>query len=558
MDRTGRTPGGVAVSTTGDQAGGPEATGTAGDENPAVPEAPGAAPGAGQDPARALQREEPPPPSWEIEQAAPTIAAVRRAQPLVHCLSATVSMGIVANGLLAAGGRPMMTETLQEAPAITTLADALLINLGTLSTDGAAGIPATVAVDPSRPWVLDPAAVGAAPVRTALARQLLASRPRLVRANASEVRVLAGASTGGRGADSVDAPQAAHTAAVEVARRTGGAVAVSGERDLIVDERRTVVVERGSAMLTRVTGTGCLLGALSAACLAVQPDPLAAVASATLWLALAGERAAARSRGPGGFATALLDALDEVGRECEGAEAGTAPVGPAGRRGEPLDLRCYLVTSGSGPRTVEVAAAAAGAGAGVVQVRAKDLGAAALLELVRAVAEAVQRVRPATRVLVDDRSDVALAAMQAGAHVHGVHLGAQDLPVRAARRMLGPEVIIGLTTGTLELVEQANEVAEAIDYVGAGPFRPTPTKRSGRPPLGVEGYRPLVAASRVPVVAIGDVRPRDAAALARSGVAGVALVRALMEAADPAGEVARVLEGFKRSGPHPHRQRRPR
>ncbi|BDA63382.1 thiamine phosphate synthase [Actinomyces capricornis] len=525
------------MSTAGEQTSRTEAAGTGpGDNHPALQEAPS-------------------PPSWDIEQAAPTIAAVRRTQPLVHCLSATVSMGIVANGLLAAGGRPMMTETLQEAPAITALADALLINLGTLSTDGAVGIPATVAVDPGRPWVLDPAAVGAAPVRTALARHLLASRPRIVRANASEVRVLAGASTGGRGADSVDAPEAARTAAVEVARCTGGAVAVSGERDLIVDEQRAVVVERGSAMLTRLTGTGCLLGALSAACLAVQPDPLAAAAGASLWLALAGERAAARSRGPGGFATALLDALDEVGRQCEGAETVPAPARSTARRGEPLDLRCYLVTSGSGPRTVEVAAAAAGAGAGVVQVRAKDLEAAALLELVRAVAEAVQRARSATRVLVDDRSDVALAAMQAGAHVHGVHLGAQDLPVRAARQMLGPEAIIGLTTGTLELVEAANEVAGAIDYVGAGPFRPTPTKRSGRRPLGVEGYRPLVAASRVPVVAIGDVRPDDAAALARSGVAGVALVRALMEASDPAVVVARVLEGFRAPGPHPRRPR---
>lgn len=504
---------------------------------------------------------------WDIAQAAPTIAAVRRTEPLVHCLSATVSMSIVANGLLAAGARPMMTETLQEAPALTRAADALLINLGTLSTDGAAGIPATVQVDPDRPWVLDPAAVGPAPVRTALARSLLAHRPRLVRANASEIKALAGQGGGGRGADSTEAPRAALHAARSVARRTGGAVAVSGARDLVLDAERTLVVERGTALLTRVTGTGCLLGALGAACLAAQDDPLAAAASATVWLDIAGERAQERSRAPGGFAIALLDALDEVGRECTqdrpggggglharpavGApsvadarpqvrEEGGGPFAPAAT----LDLRCYLVTSGSSRRTVEVAASAAAAGAGVVQVRAKDLSTAALLDLVLAVAGAVERARPATRVLVDDRCDVALAAMNAGAHVHGVHLGAEDLPVRAARRMLGPEAVIGLTTGTLALVEQANEVAEVIDYVGAGPFRPTPTKDSGRRPLGVEGYRPLVAASRVPVVAIGDVRPDDARALAATSLAGVALVRALMEAADPAREVARVLAAF--------------
>ena len=73
------------------------------------------------------------------------VSAVRSRQPLVHCITATVSMGIVADGLLAAGARPMMTETVHEAPAVTGLADALLVNLGTLSTDAMEGIPATVA-----------------------------------------------------------------------------------------------------------------------------------------------------------------------------------------------------------------------------------------------------------------------------------------------------------------------------------------------------------------------------------------------------------------------------
>ena len=209
-----------------------------------------------------------------------------------------------------------------------------------------------------------------------------------------------------------------------------------------------------------------------------------------------------------------------------------------------LDLRCSLVTAGSSRRTVEVAAAAAGAGAGIVQVRATDLSAAGLLELTLAVARAVGRASAATRVVVDDRCDIAFAAMRAGAHIHGVHLGQDDLPVADARALLGPRAVIGLTTGTLELGRAAQEVAGLIDYVGAGPFRPTPTKDSGRPALGVEGYPPLVAATSLPVVAIGDVRPADARALAGTGVAGVALVRAIMNAPDPAGAVREVLRGF--------------
>ena len=80
--------------------------------------------------------------------------------------------------------------------------------------------------------------------------------------------------------------------------------------------------------------------------------------------------------------------------------------------------------------------------------------------------------------------------------------------------------------------------------MGAGPFRPTPTKDSGRSPIGVDGYPRLVAASRVPVVAIGDVHPEDAAALASTGVAGVALVRALARSRDPQRDVRRVLSAF--------------
>lgn len=211
---------------------------------------------------------------------------------------------------------------------------------------------------------------------------------------------------------------------------------------------------------------------------------------------------------------------------------------------EPLDLRCYLVTSGTGRHTVDTAAQAAAAGTGIIQVRAKDISATDLLDLTLAVADAVHQARSTTRVVVDDRTDVALAAIQRGAHVHGVHLGQDDLPVRDARAMLGPDAIIGLTTGTLELVQQAELLAETIDYIGAGPFRATPTKDSGRPPLGVEGYPELVAATQLPIVAIGDVTPDDVGALSNTGIAGVALVRAIMGAKDPGAVVSQVLDSF--------------
>jgi len=251
----------------------------------------------------------------DIQDIAEMIDAVRVRQPLIHCITATVSMGIVADGLLAAGARPMMTETLHEAPVLTTIADALLINLGTLSTDALEGIPATVAaaVAAGHPWVLDPTAIGVAPVRTPLARELLESHPRVVRGNASEVLALAGAGSGGRGADSSATPDMASDAARFVANRTGGTVTVSGEHDLIFDGAHQARVDRGTPMLTQVTGTGCLHAALTAACAAVTRDRFKAAFAATTWLNVAGEIAAQRAAGPGSFRIHLLDALAEVG-----------------------------------------------------------------------------------------------------------------------------------------------------------------------------------------------------------------------------------------------------
>ena len=214
-----------------------------------------------------------------------------------------------------------------------------------------------------------------------------------------------------------------------------------------------------------------------------------------------------------------------------------------------IDYRVYVVTSGTGRRVVETAAAAAGAGAGVVQVRAKDASTRELLSLTEAVADAVRAANPATRVLVDDRADVAFAARQAGSPVHGVHLGPEDLPVRAARALLGPDAVIGLTTGTLALVRQAVDVADVVDYLGAGPYRPTPTKETGRPPLGLDGYGPLVATTSLPIVAIGDVRVDDVAGLAHTGVAGVAMVREVACADDPAHVVAQALAAWRESAP---------
>ena len=209
------------------------------------------------------------------------------------------------------------------------------------------------------------------------------------------------------------------------------------------------------------------------------------------------------------------------------------------------DLRCYFVTGQPTAEVPRIAAAAAAGGAGVIQVRSKPIEESALESLACAVADAVAEANPATRVLIDDNVHLAARLMRTH-HVHGVHIGQDDMDPREARALLGPDAIIGLTTGTLALVEAANEYAGVIDYIGAGPFRPTPTKDSGRAPIGLDGYPALVGASKVPVVAIGDVHASDAADLAARGVAGVAIVRGFMRAEDPQAMAAGIVADFDR------------
>ncbi|GAA1829973.1 hydroxyethylthiazole kinase [Agromyces salentinus] len=247
---------------------------------------------------------------------------VRESAPLVHCITNSVVTNFTANAVLAIGAAPAMVDIRVEAGLFAGIASGLLVNLGTPHEEqrDAAREAVAAASDAGTPWVLDPVAVGALPVRTSLAHELLAHRPTAIRGNASEVIALAGAGAGGRGVDAADSTDAAAEAARHLALTYGSVVAVSGPIDLITDGRRTARVANGDALLTRMTGGGCALGAVTAAFLgasrasategASRADAdLTATVAATLVYTVAAELAAAVSAGPGTFGPAFLDAL---------------------------------------------------------------------------------------------------------------------------------------------------------------------------------------------------------------------------------------------------------
>lgn len=158
-----------------------------------------------------------------------------------------------------------------------------------------------------------PVAIGSLPVRTALARRLLAMRPTVIRGNPSEIKALAEMGSGGRGTDSTDSSDSAIAAGRHLALGYGSVVAISGPVDVITDGHREVRVNNGHEYLTQITGGGCALGALTAAFASLDDDIFSTVTAATGFYTVAAELAAATAFGPGSFQTAFLDRLHSTG-----------------------------------------------------------------------------------------------------------------------------------------------------------------------------------------------------------------------------------------------------
>lgn len=198
--------------------------------------------------------------------------------------------------------------------------------------------------------------------------------------------------------------------------------------------------------------------------------------------------------------------------------------------------RLHVLTDARGGRSaLEAVCAAAAAGAPVVQVRAKGCSDRVLHDFALRVVEAC--TPHGTACVVNDRLDVALAVGAAG-----THLGADDLPVAAVRRVAGPDHLVG---GTARNAEQARAlVCAGADYLGVGPAYATATKAGLPDPLGPSGVGAVAAAVEVPVIGIGGVTAERVPELLAAGAFGVAVVAAVSGARDPAAATQRLLQAL--------------
>ncbi|TDL31835.1 hydroxyethylthiazole kinase [Jeotgalibacillus sp. S-D1] len=241
------------------------------------------------------------------------VEEVRRKRPLIHHLTNQVVMNFTANGLLSFGGTPIMAKAVEEAYDMAANADAVLLNIGTImEQDIQAMIQAGKAANEKGiPVVFDPVGVAATPFRREAVRQILGEiKPAAIKGNAGELAYLVNIPWEIKGVDSLGTGDLE-----EIARKVASdyqTIAVlTGETDVISNGEGIIKNTAGSPLLSQVTGTGCLLGSILAACLTSGRPLLESSISAVEFYGLAAEYAQRQPdvKGTGTFIPAFLDAL---------------------------------------------------------------------------------------------------------------------------------------------------------------------------------------------------------------------------------------------------------
>ena len=251
------------------------------------------------------------------------VLSVRANRPLIHSITNMVVMNFNANVLLAMGASPVMAHAHEEVVDMAGIANALVLNIGTLDPYWIESMRLALEIADRRgiKTVLDPVGVGATRYRNqSISILLTQAMPSVIRGNASEIMSVAGLAVVTKGVDSSVSSDHAIEAAMTLARQIDGFVCISGQTDHVIDGMgRHVSLSNGSQLMTKVTGVGCPATAMIGAFSAVQPDWFRATVGAMAYLGVAGEIAVRTTKATGGgsgsYQINLLDAVNLLDRE---------------------------------------------------------------------------------------------------------------------------------------------------------------------------------------------------------------------------------------------------
>ncbi|MFM9107380.1 MAG: hydroxyethylthiazole kinase [Chloroflexota bacterium] len=249
-------------------------------------------------------------------EAAASLARIEATKPLVHQITNVVVTNDSANLTLGFGALPVMAYAIEEVAEMAAIAQALVLNIGTLSAGEIAAmlVAGRAAGERGIPIVLDPVGAGATRFRTESALKLLAELPvTVLRGNRGEIGALVGSGEV-RGVEATGSEDPLVVAAA-ASDRFGVTVAVTGPTDVIVSRGRTLLVDNGDPLLGRITGSGCMATAAIGIFNGVGEDAALQTALALATYGLAAERAAVGAPGPGTFRSRLLDEVAALGEK---------------------------------------------------------------------------------------------------------------------------------------------------------------------------------------------------------------------------------------------------
>ena len=254
---------------------------------------------------------------------------VRRKTPLVHNITNYVTVNDVANTLLACGGSPIMSDEPEDVADITSICGGLNINIGTLNKRSieAMFISGKKSKELGHIVLLDPVGAGASKLRTETALKIMEEiKPDVIRGNISEIKTLAlgSGTTKGVDADGADIVTEENLESmVEFAKafseKSGAVIAITGAIDLVADNNNCYVIRNGAALMSRITGTGCMLSGLATAYAVANSDNITeAVATSVCLMGLAGEIGVSNmkdSEGNSSLRNRIIDAIYNIGAE---------------------------------------------------------------------------------------------------------------------------------------------------------------------------------------------------------------------------------------------------
>ena len=260
-----------------------------------------------------------------LETSARLLEQVRKQTPLIHHITNYVTVNDCANITLEIGASPVMADAFEEAADIASIAQAVVLNMGTLNERT---VPSMIAAGKAAnereiPVVFDPVGAGASALRNETALMMLEEvQLATLRGNVSEIRFLAGLSSKTKGVDAADADtfslEETQNLARELAAELYCVVAITGAVDVVSDGNRVLTIENGVSQLSSLTGTGCMCTSLiGSLCGAAPTTPLEATATALLAMGIAGELAFEETgkAGGGSFRTSLHDAIGLMNKE---------------------------------------------------------------------------------------------------------------------------------------------------------------------------------------------------------------------------------------------------